>query len=228
MTDEGFGNVLTRVEQLEQHYRPASSRVLAKVQDQLDEACRRFIAASPLVMVGTVSGAGIADVSPRGGPPGFVKVLDERRLALPDLNGNNRLDTLHNVIERQAIGLLFVIPGRDETLRVNGRAVVTTAAHILDRFTDELRRPATAIGVEVATAFLQCGKAFRRGSVWDPERWPAADSAPSSAEMFRQHLGLTEVPVERVAADLEAGYRAGLEADRPATRPSTRATGSSA
>lgn len=210
----GFTDVITDLDELGGLYRPPSRLVRDKVLDHLDESCRAFIAASTFVLVGTRSSVGLADVSPRGGPAGFVKVLDEHRLALPDLNGNNRLDSLRNIVQDGSVGLLFVIPGRDEALRVNGRGVVTTADDVLDRFTEEVRRPVTAIGVEVATAFVHCAKSFRRGDVWRPERWPDRDVAPSAAAMFRQHLRL-EVPVEAVEADLEAGYEAGLAADRP-------------
>jgi uncharacterized protein len=210
-----FPRSLTDVSQLAELYRPPHQVVLDKAIDHLDDGCRGFIAAATFVVVGAGGADGRFDVSPRGGPAGFVKVLDGSRLAIPDLNGNNRLDTLRNIIERPYAGLLFVIPGRGETLRVNGRAFVTTADDILDRFVDELRRPTTAIGVEVQSAFVHCAKAFRRGGLWEPERWPAADAAPSAAAMFRGHLGLQDVSVEAIEADLEAGYVAGLAADRP-------------
>lgn len=216
---QAFDDVVTDLDQLGTLYRSPRPNVLAKVIDHLDDGCQRFIAASRFVAVGTVSSSGVGDVSPRGGPAGFVKVLDAHRIALPDLNGNNRLDTLRNIVQNPAVGLLFVIPGRGEALRVNGRAVVTTDGSILDQFTEEVRRPVTAIGVEVHTAFLHCAKAFRRGVMWDPDRWPAPDVAPSAAAMFRDHLGLSDLTVETVEAQLEASYVAGLEADRPV--PST-------
>lgn len=209
-----FPGSLTSLEQLGQLYRPPSQLVLDKAIDHLDDGCRAFIATATFVVVGTSGADDRLDVSPRGGPAGFVKVLDRSRLAIPDLNGNNRLDTLRNVIERPQIALLFVIPGRGETLRVNGRAVVTTADEVLDLFVDDVRRPTAAIGVEVEAAYIHCAKAFRRGGLWEPERWPAADSAPSAAAILRGHLGL-DAPAERIEADLEAGYAAGLAADRP-------------
>lgn len=212
---EGFRDVVTHVEDLAALYRSPSSRVLGKVIDHLDDGCQRFVAASTFLLVGTTSARGVGDVSPRGGPGGFVKVLDEHRVVIPDLNGNNRLDTLRNIVERPAVGLLFVIPGRGEALRVNGRAVITTDGDILDLFTDELRRPVAVIGVEVETAFLHCAKAFRRGVMWEPDRWPPADCAPSAAALFREHLRLGDLSVEAVEAQLESSYRTGLEADLP-------------
>lgn len=215
VTASPFPGTLTEVAQLEERYRPPHRMVLDKAIDHLDDGCRQFIVASTFVLVGTSGSDGRVDVSPRGGPAGFVKVLDDHRLVIPDLNGNNRLDSLRNIIEHPQAGLLFVIPGRGETLRVNGRAFVTTADEVLDRFVDELRRPVTAIGVEVRTAYVHCAKAFRRGGLWEPERWPDDRVTPSGASLLRDHIGLTDVSVEAIEADLEAGYRLGLAADAP-------------
>jgi uncharacterized protein len=209
-----FPDSVTTLDALAELYRPPSQLVLDKAIGLLDDGCRGFIAAATFVVVGTSGADDRLDVSPRGGPAGFVKVLDERRLAIPDLNGNNRLDTLRNIVERPQAGLLFVIPGRGETLRVNGRAYVTTSAEILDLFVDDVRRPTSAIGVQVEAAYVHCAKAFRRGGLWEPERWPDPTSAPSAAAMLRGHLGL-DAPAERIEADLEAGYAAGLAADAP-------------
>jgi PPOX class probable FMN-dependent enzyme len=151
-------------------------------------------------------------VSPRGGPPGFVQVIDEHRLAIPDLNGNNLLDTITNIVANPHVGLLFVLPGRDETLRVNGRAWLTTDDVVLDGFTAELKRPKAAIGVAVEQAFVHCAKSFRRGRVWDPASW-VPDAAPSAAELLTCHVELEATP-EQVAADLEIGYAHDLAADR--------------
>jgi PPOX class probable FMN-dependent enzyme len=147
--DAPFAHVLTTVEELRTHYREPSRLVQRKKVEHLDDVTRSFIAASPFVLLATASVDGTCDVSPRGGPPGFVRVLDDRRLALPDLSGNNLLDSLINLASNAHVGLLFLIPGRDETLRVDGRAWVTTDPELLGRWDDELARPKTAIGVEV-------------------------------------------------------------------------------
>ena len=212
-----FAQTLTSVDQLAELYQAPYKTVANKAIDHLDDGCRRFIAVSSFVVLGTGGADGRLDASPRGGPAGFIKVLDEHRLAIPDLNGNNRLDSLRNIIERPAVGLLFVIPGRGDTLRVNGRAFVTTDPDVLDRFVDDIRRPVSAIGVEVQEAYLHCAKAFRRGGLWDPARWPAADAAPTAGEIFRAHLELDEVSPEAIDADLEKGYELGLAHDRPVT-----------
>lgn len=187
----------------------------AEAVDHLDHGCRDFIARSTFCVVATVSTGGHLDVSPRGGPAGFVRVLDDHRLALPDLNGNNRLDSLRNIIETGHVAMFFVVPGLGETLRVNGAAVVTADDEVLGGFADELRRPVTAIGVTVDEAFVHCAKAFRRGGIWDPSSWPTPEDRPSPGAMLIGHAGLDAVTAAEVDADLRASYAADLRADQP-------------
>jgi PPOX class probable FMN-dependent enzyme len=147
------------------------------------------------------------DASPRGGPPGFVRVLDDRRLALGDLAGNRRLDSFENVLANPAVGLLFLVPGMGETLRVNGRASLTTDPAVLDACTIDGVRPGVAVGVDVDEVFLHCAKAFRRSGLWDPATWPADGDRPRAADIWKSQLGF-DAPSEAIEADLEAGYRA--------------------
>lgn len=211
-----FSDVIDSIEVLRAHYRNPGQGAIAKVTHAIDEGCRDFIALSTLVLIGTADSDGRHDVSPRGGPAGFVRVLDENRLAIPDLNGNNRLDTLGNLIERPGIGLLFLLPGLDETLRINGTAWVTTDDTVLDLFTDQVKRPTTAIGVQVEHAYLHCAKALRRGGLWDPTTWPDATTRPSVGRIFMGHVGTgaTTTP-EEVEARLEDSYVEDLAADSP-------------
>ena len=139
---------------------------VGKQFDRLDRHCRDFIALSPFVLVGTYNAAGRSDVSPRGDEPGFVDVLDDKTLAVPERSGNRRLDSLLNVLETGAIGLLFLVPGFEETLRVNGRARVIRDADVLGRTAAQGKRPLVAIGVEVEECFLHCAKAFKRSNLW--------------------------------------------------------------
>lgn len=208
--DAPFPGCLTDPEQLAAHYRAPSKLVQSKKVGALDEVTRAFIAASPFVLVATSDGQGRCDVSPRGGAPGFVQVLDERRLLVPDLNGNNLLDSLRNVVDNPHAGLLFVLPGRDETLRVEGRAWVSVDDGLLDRFTD-VRRPASVLALEVATAFIHCAKSFRRGKVWDAASW-AGIEAPTALELLACHLQLDQ-PID--PAQFEQGYARDLAADAP-------------
>lgn len=207
-----FAHVVEDDEALRQIYRPAHPVVQAKKIDRLDDGCRSVIAACPLVVLATADASGHCDVSPRGGPPGFVTVLDDHRLAIPDLGGNNLLDSATNLLSNPQIAMMFVLPGREETLRVEGRAWLTTDPEVLDATTPELRRPKMAIGVEVRQAFIHCAKALRRAQVWDPTTWQP-DAATSAAEMLTVHTGLDATP-QQVHDDLEAGYREQLASER--------------
>ena len=211
-----FEHTITDVSQLRKLYREPGGAAVAKEADGLDDACRGFIAQSTFVLVGTSDADGKLDVSPRGGSPGFVKVLDSRRLAIPDLNGNNRLDSIRNIVEHGQVGLLFVVPGLGETLRINGTAAITTDPAILDLFADEFRRPTTAIGVEFEQGFLHCAKAFRRSGLWQPDTWPEISGRPSPGQMLVDHAGLgNQMTAEQVTEMLEESYRVDLAADQP-------------
>ena len=209
--DTPFDHVLTTVDELRERYRQPSRVVQAKKVGALDEATQAFIGASPFVLLATAAADGTCDVSPRGGPPGFVRVVDERRLALPDLSGNNLLDSLVNLTSNPHVGLLFLLPGRDETLRVDGRAWVTVDPPVLDLWDGELARPKTAVGVEVEHAFIHCAKSFRRGRVWDPSSWTEL-AAPDACELLVSHIGLEVSPAD-VRANLEEGYAHDLQAE---------------
>ncbi|NOX31295.1 MAG: pyridoxamine 5'-phosphate oxidase family protein, partial [Actinobacteria bacterium] len=166
---------------------------------------------------GTTDGhSGTADVSPRGGPPGFIKIVDDERIVIPDLNGNNRIDTLANIIDSPQVGLLLLVPGNGETLRINGRAVVTTAPDVLDLFDGEFRRPKTAIGIEIDEVFLHCAKSIRRGGLWQPDTWNQATISPG--EILVAALG-DEAFFSAAEADagLEAAYARELALDTPAS-----------
>jgi PPOX class probable FMN-dependent enzyme len=183
-----FATALSSADQLAELYGPAAERAWAKDIGMLDEAATRLIAASPLVVVASQDAAGHADATPRGGPPGFVAVLDEHHLAIPDATGNRRLDTLTNVIATGHVGLLFLIPGRDQTLRVNGRACVSAAPEVLAAAGAVGKPPRTAIVVRADEVYAHCPKAFVRSHLWDPATWPAADEVPTAAEVMLAHL----------------------------------------
>ena len=192
-------------------YSEPSERVRTKKRNRLDEGLRAVLALSPFVLLATADSDGRCDVSPRGGPPGFVAVLDDHRVALPDLNGNHLVDSLRNIVANRHAALLVLVPGQDETVRVDGAAHLTTDADVLDHFTTELRRPTLAVVVEVAAVFTHCAKAFRRGRVWEPDAWPALDRSPVLDARYRQ-LGL-DVPFDAYAVDNEAKICEGLAQD---------------
>jgi uncharacterized protein len=183
-----FTDALQTLDDLVARYPAASERAWAKDVGRLDAAARALIAAAPMVMVASHDERGRADVTPRGGPPGFVTVLDDGLLAIPDATGNNRLDTLRNVVATGSAGLLFLIPGRDQTLRVNGRARVTEAPHVLERVSSVGKPPRTAIVVAADEVYAHCPKAFIRSGLWNPQAWPALEDVPSPAEVMLAHL----------------------------------------
>jgi PPOX class probable FMN-dependent enzyme len=202
----GFGGAVTSMRGLREIYREPSRPAVAKQIDHLDHNCRAFVAHSPFVVVSTADDTGRCDTSPRGGPPGFVTVLDEHRLAIPDLSGNNRLDSLQNIVWSNGIGLLFLVPGLDETLRVNGRATVTTDPAVLDACALGDLRPRVAVGVTVEEAYIHCAKALRRAGLWDPEAWPDRSGLPSVACMLRDHYGLPDMDADAVQRRLDQSY----------------------
>lgn len=169
--------------QLEALYRRPTARAAAKVRSRIDRASARFIDLCPFVVLATGHGS-TADASPRGGPPGFILRLDDRHVAIPDLGGNNLLDSYRNVVASPGVGLLLMVPGRDETLRINGPGLLTTDPALLDRFTPELRRPRLALVVETEEIYGHCAKAFRRSRLWDPASWDELAAAPDLAEIY--------------------------------------------
>jgi PPOX class probable FMN-dependent enzyme len=201
---------LTSVDDLRTLYRPPKPRAADKVHARIDQASARLIARCPLVLLATADRDGRCDVSPRGGPPGFVTVLDEHHVALPDLGGNNRLDSSSNLVANAHAGLLFVVPGKDETLRINGPAVLTTADAVLDRTHPALRRPKMALVVEAEEVFAHCAKAFRRGRVWQPESWAALADAPDLAEIYACQTDGDALSYREAVAE---AYKTSLAAD---------------
>jgi PPOX class probable FMN-dependent enzyme len=159
---------VTDEQALRRLYPATHDLAIQKFQPTLGQHAQEFIRRSPFLCVGTQDMAGRADVSPRGDPPGFVRILSSTRLAIPDRPGNNRLDSLSNIIANPCVGLLFIIPGFDDTLRVNGRARLTTDPELLATMAVNDRLPTLAIVVEVQEVFMHCAKAFRRSHLWDP------------------------------------------------------------
>lgn len=193
------------VDGLRSRYRDPTPAVLHKARPVIDPAAADFIAASPFVVVATTAEGG-TDASPRGGPPGFVVTLDEGTIAFGDLAGNNRLDTYTNIVEHPSVGLLFLVPGLEETLRVNGRARITTDPDVLDRTVIDDRRPKVAVVIDVEECYIHCGKAVRRSGIWDPASWPAEDERPTAGEVIVSQFSL-EMDPALIDADLDAGYK---------------------
>jgi PPOX class probable FMN-dependent enzyme len=179
---------ITTLTALRNLYGPARERSLKKEIPSLDAHAVRFIGLSPFVVLASSDAQGHMDASPRGGDAGFVKVLDEQTLLLPDAPGNNRLDTLENIIATGRLGTLFMVPGFDETLRMNGRAVLSTDPADLALCADARRTPALVIRLTVESVYLHCGKSLMRSQLWDASRQTDRAQLPSMAEMMRDQI----------------------------------------
>lgn len=200
-----IGDFIDSEERLREVYEQPSRGALTKVIDHVDRHCRDFIARSPFLCIGTTGADGIGDVSPRGDAPGFVQVLDDKHLAIPDRPGNNRLDTLTNIVRRGEVGLLFFIPGFEDTLRVNGSARLTTDAALLQRFVVRDRTPRAVVLVQVRQAYTHCAKSIKRAELWNPERHADRRTFPSLGEMLRDHLAITaQMPQTYDVATIDA------------------------
>ena len=204
-----FGDVLASADELTAIYGAPSEAVASKLVDRLDGHCRDFIARAPFVLVATADADGNCDVSPKGGDPGFVQILDEQRLAIPDAPGNKLAFSLRNIVDTGRVGLLFLIPGIEETLRVNGRACVTRELALLERFAEQGKPPRVALGVEVEEAFLHCAKAFKRSALWRPAEWPVTDGLASPAQIWRDHMAL-DLTAKDVQELVDDDYRNNL------------------
>jgi uncharacterized protein len=203
MSANGFAKIVSSEQQIRDVLGRPGERAVLKDQARLDAHFRAFIASSPFLILGTSNAAGQCDVSPKGDEPGFVKVLDERHLAIPDRIGNKRIDGMRNILANGHVGLIFMIPGREDTLRVNGRAWIVQDDDILDHMIVRDKRPPFAIGVEVEEAFMHCPRAFMRSGLWKPDAWPEADAVPSMSQMLWDQIPSARAfpTVEQAAAD---------------------------
>jgi PPOX class probable FMN-dependent enzyme len=187
---------------------PVTERARLKVQPALDGHMRQFIALSPFVCLGSSSDAG-ADVTPRGDTPGFVQVLDDHTLLIPDWPGNNRLDTLMNIEANPHVGLLFLIPGFVESLRVNGVAEISIDRALLERWTVNGKHPRSVLRVSVREAFLHCGKALLRSKLWDASAKVERSVLPSYGQMLKDQTHVRDT-VDQIQASVEDGYKTRL------------------
>ena len=199
---------ITTLDQLRQLYAAPQERAVKKQIAALDAHCRSFIALSPFVIVSTSDAGHHLDASPRGGDPGFVKVTDGGDLLIPDAPGNNRLDSLENILATGQVGLLFLIPGFNETLRVNGRATLSADPGLLAACTTERRAPKLVVRVAVAAAYLHCAKAFMRSKLWHASAQVPRSTLPTIGQMIGAQTGLVVEPESQEA--MERRYAADL------------------
>jgi PPOX class probable FMN-dependent enzyme len=201
-----YEEVIATRERLREMSKQPSQRARNKVIDHIDDICRRFIAASPFVMVGSRGADGRLDLSPKGDPAGFVAVLDEKTLAIPDRLGNNRLDTFENLLAHPDVGLLFMIPGNGDTLRVSGKSKIVRDAALQARLAVSGKAPNLILIVTVEEAFMHCPKCIARSRLWSPEHWPDRTNVPSLAEAIVAHASTPETVAE-VQAIIDDGTR---------------------
>ncbi len=184
----------------------AHRRALDKVVEVIDDHARRFIAAAPFAFIASAGPDGTIDVSPKGDPAGFVRVLDERTLAIPDRPGNRRYDTWRNLFANPAVGVIFVVPGVDWTLRVSGKAILVRDPALRADLAERGRLPDQVLVVAVERVLAHCPKCMIRSGLWKPAAWPDTAEVPSLAETLVAHARIGD-PVETVAASLEEGNR---------------------
>ncbi|GME41581.1 MULTISPECIES: pyridoxamine 5'-phosphate oxidase family protein [unclassified Pantoea] len=178
-------SIVTDLTELERLYGTVAPPSVAKVTDHIHPAYRPFIAASPFVALATSGPEGL-DVSPRGDPAGFIEIEDDKTLLLPDRRGNNRIDSLRNILQDNRVALLFLIPGIGETLRVNGTAAISTDPALLERFAVNNQLPKTVLRIHVESVFFQCSRAIIRSGLWNAETQIARQSLPSTGSILKQ------------------------------------------
>ncbi|MBY0522606.1 MAG: pyridoxamine 5'-phosphate oxidase family protein [Gemmataceae bacterium] len=210
MSLDRFTEVVRSAEELVGLGGTASMAALKKELPRLDNHMRRFIAHSPFVVVSTHSADGRCDASPRGDAPGFVQVVDDQTLLVPDRPGNRRFDSFRNILETGTAGLLFLVPGVGETLRVNGRAAVIRDERWLAPLSVQGKRPLMAVAVEVGECYLQCAKALIRSKLWEAHEPPDLESLPCAARMLVDQLRMPEYDESKLQALLDDAYRNGL------------------
>ncbi len=205
-----FNDVLTSEHELRALIGVPGPRSIKKERSALDEHDRAFIAQSPFLLMASSNADGRCDVSPKGDAPGFVQIIDDRRLVIPERPGNKRLDGMLNLLANPHIGLIFLVPGREETLRVNGKAWITRDTQLLERCIAQNKVPLVAIGVEVEQCFLHCPKAFIRSRLWQQQAWPAADALPSMACVLFDQIRPADATLQDYERALEEGNTKGL------------------
>jgi PPOX class probable FMN-dependent enzyme len=190
----GFRDIVTLIEDVQSVLGEPMPQVLIKEIDHLDDICRDFIAKSPFCVIASANPDGYLDVSPKGDPVGFVRVLDDKHLAIPDRPGNRRADTFHNLLRDPRLAILFIIPGKTETLRISGEARITRDESLRRSMPVNGKVPELAVVVHVERVFMHCPKCMVRSKIWQPEEWPDATALPAIGQVMLQHckLDMTE------------------------------------
>jgi PPOX class probable FMN-dependent enzyme len=205
-----FDHIVTSEQELREMLGLPAERSVLKERRALDEHFRAFIARSPFLLMATSGRDGTCDVSPKGDAPGFVLVLDDQRIVIPDRPGNKRFDGMSNLLANPHVGLLFFVPGREETLRINGRAWITKDPELLARCVAQGKTPQLAIGVEVEQCFLHCVKAFLRSKLWRHNEWPPPDALASMGQVLHDQIKPAGITVQDYECQMEERNRTQL------------------
>ena len=199
---------ITTVEELYSVYKQPGERAVQKEIPKLDRHCRHFISLSPFLVLSTDGGDGTADASPRGDAPGFVSVLDDNTLAIPDRPGNNRLDSLINILRNPAVGMIFLVPGINETLRINGTATISTDPELMEQHAVDGKLPRSVLLIKVTSAYMHCAKALIRSKLWNPETQVERSVYPTLGQVLADQIA--GVDAEQSDAYLEVAYKENL------------------
>jgi hypothetical protein len=200
-------NQINSIEQLRAILGFPKELVKNKSINFIDAHCKDFIAKSPMLFLSTSNKEGSCDVSPRGDPAGFIDVLDEKYLIIPERPGNKRCDSLINILSNPHVGIIFIIPGLKETLRINGKAKLTQDRDLLVKYQIKGKSPELGIIVEVEEAFIHCAKAFLRAELWDSETWPKKENLPVIAKVLADHVNSSDYSSEQIEAVLKESYK---------------------
>lgn len=196
---------VTDIDELVEIIGVPGERAATKVTPYLTPLLRQFIMTSPYFLLATANTDGSCDVTPRGDPPGSLLILDDRTIAIPDRLGNRRIDSMRNILANPHVGIVFLIPGTDETLRLNGRATITRHPDLLARLAMQGREPKVAIVVEIDEAFTHCARSILRSRLWEPESWPDPDTIPTLAAMMAEQKDMP--PPDESAGKRNEDYR---------------------
>jgi len=214
MSTHGDPHAITDGAALRAKYGDTSVRVAQKKGSRLTPAVVAALEIAPFFCLSTSDSTGRCDASPRGGPSGFLRVVDEQTLVFPDLSGNRLIDSLSNIVENQRVGMLIITPGHDETIRINGTARLTLDPAMMSLWDGLLRGVKLAVVVTVDDVYTHCAKAFRRSGLWQPDTWADYDSTPDMADIFNDIVGASGDTTE-MREMLEADYEETLSAERP-------------
>ncbi len=204
-------DIIERIDDIREIYGQPSELAVKKQLSHLEKHSRKFIALSPFIVIASTDPSGRCDASPKGDAPGFVEVLDDRTLLIPDRLGNNRIDTISNLLERPGVGILFMVPGLRETLRVNGRAQITRDPALLEACAVNGKVPRSGILVTADEVYFHCGKAIIRSDLWNPEKHAAQTEFPPLGRVINEQVGEASEEVKQKAERYtEEGYRTRL------------------